>query len=406
MNRDGTDLAEATGHAAPRQWPSAEASEAVALPVKEADTGPLALEPSQLVGGEPGGGMQPDLGLDAPKTGGLSYEGALRFLRQGPLVGADGQSYKAFKLGLRQPKHAEAWRDVALAYLVLAGLVAAIGLAHLGPWWVALGAGLLGAPAIGMALNFLIMFFHEGAHGLMHPDPKWNDRLVNLLVGAWMMQDVRRYRPIHFAHHRHLGTPLDTERNYFEHLNGGLVLRMLTGVRAFGALRDRATAAALGPTSEAIAKAQHEAGFPWPWLVGVGYHLSVLALAAAMGWWALAFAWVAGLLAWFPFFAGLRQLLEHRDEAARHDVNYAQEAHGALARIFRPGPLTRILGSAGFDRHLLHHLEPQISCTRLAELESFLRGTELGPFLEANTTSYPAAFQALYGPRATEASRP
>lgn len=153
-----------------------------------------------------------------------------------------------------------------------------------------------------------------------------------------------------------------------------------------------------------MAKAQQEAGFPWPWCLGVGYHLSILALAAWMGWWAVAVAWVGGLLAWFPFFAGLRQLLEHRDVAAREGVDYGQVPHGALARMFRPGLVTWALGSAGFDRHLLHHLEPQVSCTRLKELEGFLLGTELGPFLQANTTSYPEAFRALYGAHPTEAT--
>lgn len=392
--------------------PPPEAAAGVGAQGEGGPSGPVAEGPAPpaeagqakaLVGEAPGEGLQPDAGVGGPRTAGLRYEEALMLLRKGPLVGPEGQAYKAFKAGLAQPRYREAWRDVALGHVALALGVAAVGLAHLGPWWLALAAGLLGAPYFGLSLNFLIQFFHEGAHGLMHPDAGQNDRLVNAFVGAWMMQDVRRYRPIHFAHHRHLGTPKDTERNYFEHLNASLILRMLTGIRAFGALRDRATAAALGPTGGAVAKAQQEAGFPWPWFLGVGYHLSVLALAAAMGWWALAFAWVGGLLAWFPFFAGLRQLLEHRDVAAQASVNYAEVPHGALARIFKPGLVTRLLGSAGFDRHLLHHLEPQVSCTRLGELEGFLLGTELAPFLQANTTSYPEAFRALYGAHPSEA---
>jgi hypothetical protein len=105
-----------------------------------------------------------------------------------------------------------------------------------------------------------------------------------------------------------------------------------------------------------------------------------------------------GELAFFPFFVSLRQTLEHRDEEASADVDYRQVDHGATNRLFGDGPVSNTLGSAGFNRHALHHWEPQVSCTRLRDLERYLERTELEPALERRRTSYRETFLRLLEP--------
>ena len=81
----------------------------------------------------------------------------------------------------------------------------------------------------------------------------------------------------------------------------------------------------------------------------------------------------------FPFLASLRTLLEHRAEDADPRANYAEVDQGPVNRLFGSGPLASTLGSAGFNRHALHHWEPQISYTRLKDIEAYLLRTEVGP---------------------------
>ena len=74
-----------------------------------------------------------------------------------------------------------------------------------------------------------------------------------------------------------------------------------------------------------------------------------------------------------PFFVSLRQTLEHRDEDAHPGSDYTRVDHGGDAnRLFGDGPVANTLGSAGFNRHALHHWEPQVSLHRLRELERYL----------------------------------
>src|SRR5204863_1422182 len=105
-------------------------------------------------------------------------------------------------------------------------------------------------------------------------------------------------------------------------------------------------------------------------------HTAIVVTAAWAGQYALAAAWSIGTLSVMPLFVSLRQLLEHRSEGADPHVDYAVTPHGAVNRLFGDGPVASTLGGAGFNRHLLHHWEPQISYTRLRELEAYILRTE------------------------------
>jgi fatty acid desaturase len=118
-------------------------------------------------------------------------------------------------------------------------------------------------------------------------------------------------------------------------------------------------------------------------------------LAFALGNPVAGVAWLWGVLFMFPFFGSLRQLLEHRSPDADPDVDYTVVDHGAVNRLFGAGPLASTLGSAGFNRHALHHWEPTVSYTRLGDIESFLRQTDAAPLIESRSTSYTRTFLRL-----------
>jgi hypothetical protein len=110
------------------------------------------------------------------------------------------------------------------------------------------------------------------------------------------------------------------------------------------------------------------------------------------GYWAASIAWTLGILSFFPFFNAVRQLLEHRDELAADDLNYSEVAHGRVSRLFGDSLLAQTLGGAGFNRHLLHHWEPQISYTRLKELEMFVLDCDCADLFRQRQTTYTGMF--------------
>jgi fatty acid desaturase len=303
-------------------------------------------------------------------------------LDRATLVDAAGLAYLAFKPTL-VPRWGRVWLDIASGWMAIAlcgfALVWFSGRSLAGD--AALAAA--GALAFGFLIAYLHLFLHEGAHFNLHPDRARNDALCNLAVSGFIGLDVRQYRPIHWDHHRFLASEQDTEITYVDPLDLLFLLKGLTGWRALQALTTRRRAARAEPVAPASGRG----------VVVLGALANASALAA-MAWsrhWVLALAWIGGMLVFFPFFGGLRQLLEHRDR--RDD---APPVRRAAHRLFGHGAFARWFGGAGFNRHLLHHWEPQISYTRLGDLERYLRGTQAAGLLASHSTSYARAFRDLF----------
>ena len=132
-------------------------------------------------------------------------------------------------------------------------------------------------------------------------------------------------------------------------------------------------------------------------IAGITFQLSFLCLFFFTKQYWVAGIWLLGFGAFFPFFGALRQLLEHRSEWASCKTDYTRTAHGKTNRIFSGNAFAAAFGSAGFDRHLLHHLEPQISYTNLYELEKYLSNTSIATQLKKHKTTYFNAFISLLG---------
>jgi fatty acid desaturase len=296
------------------------------------------------------------------------------------------------------------WVDIACGYMALIGTCAALiyldGRGGL-PW--SLLWALLGAVSIGYWIAFIQLFFHEAAHYNLAPGRVRNDRLANLFVGLMVGQDIKAYRRVHFHHHRYLGTPQDTERSYFDSLDLRFVVHGLLGVKMLAVLGRRSAHLQSNLTAEATrdglgdnateASSSHRQRLML--VAGAVLNAGVVLVAALTGHWIVAVAWPLGMASVHPFINATRQLLEHRRFDARSDVDYATNVHGAETRMFRVGPLASTLGGAGFNRHMLHHWEPQISYTRFGELERFLLDTQHADVFRHQTASYRQAFCRL-----------
>lgn len=315
------------------------------------------------------------------------YSGNFQPLRARLMAETDGD-YLRF-LGSLTPRYWRVWLDIALGYLFLA---ATVYLAGLGSSGIAHVAGtVLGALAVGYGVAYLQLFLHEAAHYHLTPDRVLNDRLCDALISWQVGTTVSRYRPIHFAHHRHLGTRADTENSYFRALDLRLIVETLTGVHALRILSNRRRQ--LDQRPESAPSTQRDAG---AMLRGIASHAVVCAMAYAVSGWPGAAAWILGVGAFYPVFATLRQLLEHRSGDADAAADYTKADHGALTRMFGNGPLASTFGGAGFSRHLLHHWEPQVSYTRLGDLENYFPGTCVAPIIAARRSSYVQTLAALW----------
>jgi fatty acid desaturase len=314
---------------------------------------------------------------------------ALDDLQREQLVNAAGLSFRDFRKALR-PRYTLVWLHLLCGHLaLLAVAVAAIAMDVAYPRLLPVTI-LVSALLFGYAHAYIQLFFHEAAHFNIASGKRLNDVLANVFIGVLVGQDIRAYRVIHMMHHRELGTTLDSERTYFRALSIRFLVETLTGIQVLRVLSGR----------EALLQSPGEG----PSRV-TGRVLKIICAllngaivlgAAWLGFWSLAIGWTLGFLAVFPFFGAVRQVLEHRDENALSDVDYSRTAHGAINRLFGDGPLASTLGGAGFNRHLIHHWEPQISYTRLREVEGFLMQTAAADDLRRRQTTYLRTFARLF----------
>jgi len=278
-----------------------------------------------------------------------------------------GTSYVSFRNKL-QPRYTIAWFDILKGYFFL--VLTTLTLIYLdlhfhASWWIFI---LPGAICIGYISAYLALFIHEAGHFNIHHDKKTNDRLATVFLCLPFGLSIKSYRRIHWQHHLSLGTPEDTEVSYFHALTKLFLLETLTGVHVLRIMIRKGAVDVL--TREQVKKSQLM-------LVAGGlFHTALLAVALVTGNWPLAIAWVLGFGIFFPFFATIRQILEHRDELAHHSTDFFKQPHGKISRLFVHTVLSSSFGAAGFTRHLIHHWDPQISYTRLKDIETFLSDSE------------------------------
>lgn len=311
---------------------------------------------------------------------------------KGTLVDHSGVRYREFRSTL-EPRWARVGLELAAAYAVLVATIAALVLIDPGwPW--ALPAALVGGLVIGYTIHFINCFFHEATHYNLVPGRRRNDLAANLLMSWLFGSSIALYRRIHWQHHRALGTTMDSENSYFDALGIRYLVEGLTGMKLLRTLRQH------NETENALQEARRGAkgrGERVAWLACAA--IVNLALAAALLFLVdspvAALAWLGGVLIVFPFMASLRTVLEHRSEEADSSVDYRRVEHGPVNRLFGSGPLASTMGSAGFNRHAIHHWEPQLSYTRLPDVEAYLSRTEVAPLIRERQTTYAETFLRL-----------
>lgn len=304
---------------------------------------------------------------------------------------SSGTLYTDFRTGLH-PHYRKVFVDISKGYLFL--LVLLLGADFLDhrvhSYW-----GIF-VPVIGLLIGYtaayLALFIHEAGHFNIHPDKKKNDRLATLFLCLPFGLSIKSYRKIHWQHHLHLGTPQDAEFSYFHGLSKLFFVETLTGFHLLRIIRRKGGNDVLNSDQKKQSRIML--------LAGIAFHLIILTAFFLFGHWTIAVAWVLGFGIFFPFFATTRQVLEHRDEFASHRTNFYEQPHGKISRLFIHTVLSSSFGSAGFTRHMIHHWDPQISYTRLKDIEAFLLQSErTAKQVAAARTTYRSVFKKLLAAR-------
>ncbi|MBI5372182.1 MAG: fatty acid desaturase [Sphingobacteriales bacterium] len=303
------------------------------------------------------------------------------------VVNKAGTSYAVFR-GQLTPRYSLVFFDIARGYFFLfliSALVIVLHRVYSLPWWLLIPAGGL---LTGYCAAYIALFAHEASHYNIHPDKKTNDRLATVFLCLPFGLSLKSYRKIHWQHHLYLGTPSDTEISYFNHLSGLFILETLTGIHLLRTILTKEKIEVLSQEQKRESRTMLLAGFV--------LHAVLLAAAFLTGNWVTALAWILGFGIFFPFFATIRQLLEHRDELARATSDFRRTPHGKLSRIFCHTLLSSSFGAAGFTRHMIHHWDPQASYTRMKEIEDFLHEDEkTAAIIRASKTTYSTVFKTL-----------
>jgi fatty acid desaturase len=303
------------------------------------------------------------------------------------VVAKNGEVYSAFRNKLN-PRYGKVFFDIAKGYFFLLLIIATtIFFEQEFPqwWWIAIiPSGLL----IGYIMAYLALFIHEAGHFNIHPNKKINDKIATLLLCLPFGLSMKSYRKIHWQHHLHLGTPEDAEISYFNALTTPFILETITGIHLLKTITKKNNNTIL--TKEQVKQSRLML------MYGALIHVAIITTFMYFSFFATAIAWALAFGVFFPFFATIRQILEHRDELAKSSTDFTQQKHGKVSRLFVTTILNTSFGAAGFTRHMIHHWDPQISYTRLKDIELFLSGSETtASIINASKTTYHSVLKKL-----------
>ena len=298
-----------------------------------------------------------------------------------------GTPYSVFRNSL-QPRYSKVFFDITKGYfflLLIAG--STIFFIYIFPslWWIIVSVNSI---LIGYVAAYLALFIHEAGHYNIHSNKKLNERMSTIFLCLPFGLSLRSYRKIHWQHHIYLGTTQDTEVSYFNAMTKIFLMETLTGIHLLKTIIRKENNTVL--TKDQVQQSRLML------LTGFVLHIIILTAAFLTGNWPLAIAWIIGFGIFFPFFATIRQIMEHRDELAHHTTNFYKQPHGKVSRLFVHTIISSSFGSAGFTRHMIHHWDPQISYTRLKDIEEFLTTCEkTAPIIQSSRTTYSKVFKKL-----------
>ncbi|MEM9667369.1 MAG: fatty acid desaturase family protein [Pseudomonadota bacterium] len=273
-------------------------------------------------------------------------------------------------------------------------ILGAMALAIWQPWLIPVAIMIIGTRQLGLAV-----LEHEAAHGGLHPNLKFNDRLSNLLCGPAYGGALAQYRPYHLSHHRYAQQPEDPDlilSKPFPVTGNSLrrkIVRDLTGQTFFKQrLNQISNAFGLGirpgPGTENRSQSALQAVIPFL----IFNSLFLVALTLLGQWWAYFVLWLIPLATWFPLVTRLRNIAEHAVVPDNEDpMRHARTTHASLLeRAF--------IAPYWVNYHCEHHMFMHLPCYRLAEAHRLLQKKGIAERMEVQPSYFTVLRQAASKP--------
>ncbi|HEX7944871.1 MAG TPA: fatty acid desaturase family protein [Phenylobacterium sp.] len=257
------------------------------------------------------------------------------------------------------------WKGPALIAHAWIVILAAGAMALWQPWTLPLAVMIIGARQLGLAI-----LMHDGAHGALHPNLTWNDRLGDWLTPGGLVQ----YRTYHLGHHKFaqqsedpdLGlsapfpiTRLSLRRKIIRDLTGQTHFKQRWAPFFKRLAHPQPGETRLGLTAKFVANR-------WRFFAGAAI---TIAITAPFGfWWAWFALWWLPQATWYPMITRLRNIAEHacvpKDEP--DPLRHARTTHAnILERVF--------LAPYWVNYHCEHHMFMHVPCYNLPRAHRLLK---------------------------------
>ena len=261
---------------------------------------------------------------------------------------------------LSQLEPARVIRDIALLWAqIVAAWVAVAMWPH---WWVVV----LAVVVIGTRNYALHVIGHDGIHRRLHPDPKTNDLLNDLLVFGPECAITHLNGQNHMLHHRLLANDVDPDRHKYTSSDKTTWWQMflyLTGLRGLGPLwrnvflRERV-------------KAKREGSYSLrDLLILLGWQSAlIVGLTLGIGWWAYPVLWMLPVYVFTYCGDQIRFFLEH----AHPEPDETADQKRLIT--YTSNPLERALfAPMNMNYHAVHHLWTSIPYYNLRIADEMVR---------------------------------
>ena len=235
------------------------------------------------------------------------------------------------------------------------------------PWAYVIAVLLIGARQIGIASIAL----HDGVHGLILRNRKYNDLLAKILscaVFVLLLADFSDYRKSHIEHHRHTNTKHDPDFPFVRNLYLGasprkIALVLLLQLSGIGFVQALINFARQGSWRRRL------------WIAGAVLALTTGAVLSLYPVNLFLLYWVVPFATWGLFINLVRAISEH------YPPGFFR-AHQAVAGILFTRDVlpswfdSLFVATRGVNYHFTHHLFPSVPFYRLKTLHRRISRTE------------------------------
>jgi fatty acid desaturase len=101
-------------------------------------------------------------------------------------------------------------------------------------------------------------------------------------------QDIKNYRPVHWGHHKWIGSTMDTEFTYFDPLDMRFIAEAFIGIRVWKVLRAREKILQSNEEKKSMMRSQL--------VIAAAILGAIVTGSVVTGHWALTLSWIVGML--------------------------------------------------------------------------------------------------------------